>query len=854
MAFVKLLACLFLCFQYVCAMNPVLPDNVCEVYYKPGDLVIGGMVPLYTGGNPCGEALLWQVVEVVEMFAYAVESINNRTDVLPNIKLGFEIRNDCGNKDIALWTAMTLLSTIGTQEFEAVCGQQSRLNTKAIVGIVGPSRTATSSVAARVGRLFRVPVISFAATSDELSNPADFPYFLRTVPSDNFQAGAILDLLLYFNWKYITLLYSADTYGIRGAHQLQLLAEKRGICIGLTLPLPGFASEDNLIDLANALNSPKIAKVIVLVSIKETAESLLKAVDKVKFDERITWVGSDGWGSSIARSDVNHVVHGCIFVQLYSEKVPEFHAYFKNLYYNRSLTKNPWYDTYIEKWKESTLKLNKTDKSGIPSFPVPTLDFETVAINAVYAFAFALHDFIKHHCGGHLPCKQLNPIDGEEFLSFLLNVTFQGASGDNFHFDENGDTGGIYKFRNLQFIDGTYQLVDVGMWDPSNKSYPFWIQENSIQWGHERTNPGNSTCREVCLPGYIPVPLERKCCWGCRKCPDNAIAINNTECSACPDLQWPDSDFRACIRLVPQGLSYCHPTVILLIIFACIGMVMTILAVCGLLRYLDHPLMKASSRELSVLNLLGVFLAIITHIPLLLPPTTDSCAAAEVMLTTSFTLTYAPTLLKVNRIFRIFNAGKKSARRPRCVGPRDQVFIISVIVVIQILAACCSASINPSKPNYMFTSPRRDNIELYCTLGTGFLISVGYNGIIIVACCFYAFKARKVPSNYNESKFIAASVYSTVVVCVSLIPVYTTAVGAVQKVSALCAALLLTAYITLVCLYLPKLYAIHFVNNDGDLQIQNWRTSSTRVGLEMRPQSMQNQSMLNVKGVPVTQT
>ena len=114
-------------------------------------------------------------------------------------------------------------------------------------------------------------------------------------------------------------------------------------------------------------------------------------------------------------------------------------------------------------------------------------------------------------------------------------------------------------------------------------------------------------------------------------------------------------------------------------------------------------------------------------------------------------------------------------------------------------------------------------------------MSVALNGALLAICCFCAFKARRVPSNYNESKFMAASVYSTVVLCISLIPVYTTAVGAVQTLAALCAALLLTAYITLVFLYLPKLYAIHFVKDNEELQIQNWRLSSLRVGLEMRP-------------------
>lgn len=668
------------CLVHLCNTKSAIPHRVCEIYYQPGDIIIGGMLPLYTGGNPCGETLLWKVVEVVEMLVYAVESINERTDVLPNVTLGFEIRNDCGNKDIALWTALTMASPLGREEFNAVCPHRPRLNTKSVVGIVGPTRSTTTTVAARVGRLFQVPVVSFAATSDELSNPADFPYFLRTVPSDNFQAGAILDLLLNFNWKYITLLYSADTYGIRGAHQLQLLAEERGICIGVTLPLPGFGNEDDLVDLASTLNNPKIAKVIVLVSIKETAESLLRAVDKVVFDERLTWVGSDGWGSSIISSDVKHVVHGCIFVQLYSDTVPEFHTYFRDLYRKRNITKNPWYDVYVEKWKESRRHHNNNETI----FPIPTLGFETVAINAVYAIGYALDAYVRHHCSDQIPCEKLHSIEEEEFLAYLLNVSFEGASGDQFNFDKNGDTGGKYRYRNLQLIDGSYQLVDLGMWDPSNETDPFWIRENDMQWGRDIISPGESTCREDCRSGYIPVPLERKCCWGCRKCPDGSIVMNDTDCSPCPDLYWPNTNFTACVKLDPLKLVYHHPTVVLLITFAGVAIVMTALVIGGFIYYFNHPLMKASSRELSAVNLLGVLLAIVTHIPLLLPPTYDTCAAAEVMLTTSFTLTYAPTLLKVNRIFRIFNAGKKTARRPRCVGPKDQVFIISVIVVVQV--------------------------------------------------------------------------------------------------------------------------------------------------------------------------
>ena len=94
--------------------------------------------------------------------------------------------------------------------------------------------------------------------------------------------------------------------------------------------------------------------------------------------------------------------------------------------------------------------------------------------------------------------------------------------------------------------------------------------------------------------------------------------------------------------------------------------------------------------------------------------------------------------------------------------------------------------------------------------------------LLIIGCCVYAFRARKVPSNYNESKFIGISVYSTVVVCLASVPVYSTAADVAQMIATLCVVLLLNSYLTLMCMYLPKLYAIHFAG-DQDLAIETWR-------------------------------
>ncbi len=128
----------------------------------------------------------------------------------------------------------------------------------------------------------------------------------------------------------------------------------------------------------------------------------------------------------------------------------------------------------------------------------------------------------------------------------------------------------------------------------------------------------------------------------------------------------------------------------------------------------------------------------------------------------------------------------------------------------------------PSKPQYLTPRLQEKYVEVYCQFGNGFIAQCVYNLLLILACCFYAFKTRKVPSNYNESKFIAVSVYSTLVLCLAAVPVYTTAVAVIQKVATLCMALILNAYLTLVCVFLPKLYAARFVK---DVRVMDWNKS-----------------------------
>ena len=145
-----------------------------------------------------------------------------------------------------------------------------------------------------------------------------------------------------------------------------------------------------------------------------------------------------------------------------------------------------------------------------------------------------------------------------------------------------------------------------------------------------------------------------------------------------------------------------------------------------------------------------------------------------------------------------------------------------IIFIFQVLIGGSTACIFPSKPAVLLPPQRKPYLEIYCQAGYGFFAALAYDSIIIIACCYYAFKARNVPDNFNESKFIAVSVYSTLIVCLAAIPVYTTAASVAQKIGALNVVVLVNVYLTLFCLYLPKLYAIHFASDEMQ---DTWRVS-----------------------------
>jgi len=58
----------------------------------------------------------------------------------------------------------------------------------------------------------------------------------------------MLDILLYFNWTYVSVVYSEGCYGESAVEQLKVAAESNGICVGLTVALRQHADVPQAVD------------------------------------------------------------------------------------------------------------------------------------------------------------------------------------------------------------------------------------------------------------------------------------------------------------------------------------------------------------------------------------------------------------------------------------------------------------------------------------------------------------------------------------------------------------------------------------------------------------------------------
>ncbi|KAF1573669.1 UNVERIFIED_CONTAM: Metabotropic glutamate receptor 5, partial [Eudyptes robustus] len=425
-------------------------------------------------------------------------------------------------------------------------------------------------------------------------------------------------------------------------------------------------------------------------------------------------------------------------------------------------------------------------------------------INAIYSMAYGLHNMQMSLCPGYVGlCDAMKPIDGRKLLESLMKTNFTGVSGDMILFDENGDSPGRYEIMNFKKMGKDYfDYINVGSWDNGELK----MDDDEI-WS-EKNNIIRSVCSEPCEKGQIKVIRkgEVSCCWTCTPCKENEYVFDEYTCKACQLGSWPSDDLTGCDLIPVQYLRWGDPEPIAAVVFACLGLLATLFVTAIFIMYRDTPVVKSSSRELCYIILAGICLGYLCTFCLIAKPQQIYCYLQRIGIGLSPAMSYSALVTKTNRIARILAGSKKKicTKKPRFMSACAQLVIAFILICIQLGIIVALFIMEP--PDIMHDYPSIREVYLICnTTNLGVVTPLGYNGLLILSCTFYAFKTRNVPANFNEAKYIAFTMYTTCIIWLAFVPIY---FGSNYKIITMCFSVSLSATVALGCMFVPKVYII----------------------------------------------
>ncbi|KAM6342468.1 metabotropic glutamate receptor 5 isoform 1-T1 [Podargus strigoides] len=798
------------------------------VAHMPGDIIIGALFSVHhqptvdkVHERKCGEVREQYGIQRVEAMLHTLDRINLDPTLLPNITLGCEIRDSCWHSAVALEQSIEFIrdSLISSEEEEGmvrcVDGSSSSFHSKKpIVGVIGPGSSSVAIQVQNLLQLFNIPQIAYSATSMDLSDKTLFKYFMRVVPSDAQQARAMVDIVKRYNWTYVSAVHTEGNYGESGMEAFKDMAAKEGICIAHSYKIYSNAGEQSFDKLLRKLRShlPK-ARVVACFCEGMTVRGLLMAMRRLGLAGEFLLLGSDGWAD---RYDVTEGYQreavGGITIKLQSPDVKWFDDYYLQL---RPETnhRNPWFQEFwqhrfqcrLEGFSQENPKYNKTCTSDMTLRTQHVQDSKMgFVINAIYSMAYGLHNMQTSLCPGYVGlCDAMKPIDGRKLLESLMKTNFTGVSGDMILFDENGDSPGRYEIMNFKKMGKDYfDYINVGSWDNGELK----MDDDEI-WS-EKNNIIRSVCSEPCEKGQIKVIRkgEVSCCWTCTPCKENEYVFDEYTCKACQLGSWPNDDLTGCDLIPVQYLRWGDPEPIAAVVFACLGLLATLFVTAIFIMYRDTPVVKSSSRELCYIILAGICLGYLCTFCLIAKPQQIYCYLQRIGIGLSPAMSYSALVTKTNRIARILAGSKKKicTKKPRFMSACAQLVIAFILICIQLGIIVALFIMEP--PDIMHDYPSIREVYLICnTTNLGVVTPLGYNGLLILSCTFYAFKTRNVPANFNEAKYIAFTMYTTCIIWLAFVPIY---FGSNYKIITMCFSVSLSATVALGCMFVPKVYII----------------------------------------------
>ncbi|XP_072247802.1 extracellular calcium-sensing receptor-like [Leuresthes tenuis] len=768
--------------------------------------------PRCTGSVDAGE------LRYSRAMIFAIEEINNSTELLPGIRLGYQIHDSCASVTVTVHAGFQLSN-----------GQDPVFHTGAncsrsgmVMGVVGESGSTPSISISRIIGSFNIPQVSHFATCACLSDKQQYPTFFRTIPSDQFQAEALAKLVKHFGWTWIGAVRSDSDYGNNGMASFLEAAHKEGICVEYSESFYRTNPRRKIKRVADVIRRSTAVVVVAFVAGGDM---------KVLFEELARdpppphqWIGSEAWVTDPHLLRFNFCA-GAIGFGIQKSVIPGLRDFLLDL----SPSEVAASPLLTEFWEDAfNCRLGKSAAAGenvcdgtedikmlqSPYTETSQLRITNMVYKAVYAIAHAIHNAVCQETNYTTQCDKHSRLESKQVFTELKKVNFS-QNGYDVSFDANGDPVAVYELVNWQKTeDGVIELVTVGYYDASlPMGQEFRINRN-LSWVEGGTQVPVSVCTESCPPGTRKVLQKGKpiCCYDCIPCPEGEIsnATDADDCISCPREFWPNAERNVCFPKPVEFLSFDEVLSIILAVFSVGGACLAIITAAVFFCHRTTPIVRANNSELSFLLLFSLTLCFLCSLTFIGTPSDWSCMLRHTAFGITFVLCISCVLGKTIVVLMAFKATLPGNNVMKWFGPPQQRMTVVFFTFIQVLICTVWLVLSPPFPMKNLTT-YKEKIILECALGSaiGFWAVLGYIGLLAVFCFVLAVLARKLPDNFNEAKLITFSMLIFCAVWITFIPAYVSSPGKFT-VAVEIFAILASSFGLILCIFAPKCFIILF--------------------------------------------
>ncbi|XP_043911584.1 extracellular calcium-sensing receptor-like [Protopterus annectens] len=671
--------------------------------------------------------------------------------------------------------------------------------------------------------------ISHSATLSAFSNKQEFPSFLRTIPGNQFQKYAMAQLVRLFGWTLVGIVAADNEVGETGSQEIKREIEASGGCIAFLIKTHSLYSSQKIANIAE-ITKRSTANVVIIHSNEVYAKPLLEMLYLQNVTGKV-FIFSASFVITLGlfHKEMWKLFNGTLGLVPSTSDMPGFRDFIYSLHPSTSLgdifIKLFWQQIFNCKWPE-----NNTSQTAIKENDMETLfctglekledraaELELNDLSCTYqsylaakALAHAFNNMIscKSSYGPFFnrSCSSPDYIQPWQVLHYVKNVHFF-TSSEEILFDRNGDAVTTYDIINLRVLpEGNYTFKKVGKINPRTGAETN-INATTIRWNEKYSGDDVSAAHRsgdfhsvmvmsVLLPTMIIDELN-----------SDQLKDSN-DCQKCLEDEWPNEEHDKCIPKSIEFLMYEEPLGAVLATTAIILCFSSVSIFCIFVKHQDTPVVRANNRELSYLLLLSLMLCFLCALIFIGHPGKVTCLLRQTVFGVTFSICVSSVLAKTITVVIAFKATNPNSVLRKWMGLHIPYSLVIFCPIMQIIICVIWVLHSPPYPEMNINYADRQ-ISIECNEGhpAFFYCMLGYMGLLAIVSFFVAFLARRLPSTFNEAKYITFSMLVYVSVWLSFIPAYLSIKGKYMVAVEIFAILTSSAGL-LVCIFLSKCYII----------------------------------------------